>query len=211
MMSFCKQPLRTSLLVAAMGGALAAGPATAQRAATAPTGTSTTPTGIATTPTGMSTTPTGMSTTPTGMSSTPTGISNTPTGISNTPTGMSPVPPAVESSPTIDTTLPAVPAPPASTSVGTPPPIIIPPPSPLGTNSALGTNPGTTGIVPSKSELSSSAFDMLDTSKRGFVTREDVAKLPGFDSAFQQADENKDGRLSLGEFDRAWMIYSQQL
>jgi hypothetical protein len=51
---------------------------------------------------------------------------------------------------------------------------------------------------------------MLDMSRRGFVTRDDVAKVPGFDSAFQQADENNDGRLSQDEFTRAWMDYSRR-
>jgi len=51
---------------------------------------------------------------------------------------------------------------------------------------------------------------MLDAGKRGFVTRGDTAKLAGFDTAFQQADENNDGRLSEDEFARAWMTYSRQ-
>ena len=46
--------------------------------------------------------------------------------------------------------------------------------------------------------------------KRGFITRTDTANLPGFESAFQQADENNDGRLSQDEFARAWAIYSLQ-
>ncbi len=54
------------------------------------------------------------------------------------------------------------------------------------------------------------AFDKLDAGKRGFVTRADVTNLPGFESAFQQADENNDGRLSQDEFARAWAIYSLQ-
>jgi hypothetical protein len=112
----------------------------------------------------------------------------------------------------------APPSPPsaASTSVGT-----VPTPSPLGTNSTvttspsgfgtnLSTTPSTVGAVPSKSMLPSPAFDMLDMSRRGFVTRDDVAKVPGFDSAFQQADENNDGRLSQDEFTRAWMDYSRR-
>ena len=108
----------------------------------------------------------------------------------------------------------APPSPPsaASTSVGTTPPA-----SPLGTNSDVltspsgrGTSASTIGAVPNKSALTSSAFDMLDTGKRGFVTRDEAAKLPGFDSAFQQADENSDDRLSEAEFARAWISYSRQ-
>jgi Ca2+-binding EF-hand superfamily protein len=68
----------------------------------------------------------------------------------------------------------------------------------------------TAGVVPSKQEIPAMAFDKLDPGKRGFVTRADVANLPGFESAFQQADENNDGRLSQDEFARAWEIYSLQ-
>jgi len=137
----------------------------------------------------------------------------------------------------VGTPAPPAPSSAASTSVGTTPPpspsgatspLSAPSPlgatspsgnpSPLGTSSDVMTspnglgisNPSTVGTTPNKSELTSSAFDMLDTGKRGFVTREDVAKLPGFDTAFQQADENNDGRLSQDEFDRAWMTYSRQ-
>jgi hypothetical protein len=124
----------------------------------------------------------------------------------------SPAPPSIG----VGTGAPPSPPSAASTSVGT-----VQPPSPLGANPAgtaspsgfntnPSTSPGTAGVVPSKSVLPSPAFDMLDTSRRGFVTRDDVAKLPGFDSAFQQADENNDGRLSESEFTRAWMNYSRQ-
>jgi len=68
----------------------------------------------------------------------------------------------------------------------------------------------TAGVVPSKQEIPAMAFDKLDPGKRGFITRTETANLPGFESAFQQADENNDGRLSQDEFARAWAIYSLQ-
>ena len=62
--------------------------------------------------------------------------------------------------------------------------------------------------TPSKSETAPSAFEKLDASHSGFVTREQVAKLDGFDKAFTQADKNKDGKLSQDEFNTAWAIYT---
>jgi hypothetical protein len=46
--------------------------------------------------------------------------------------------------------------------------------------------------TPSKSETAVSAF----------------AKLEGFDKAFDQADKNKDGKLTQSEFEVAWGMYS---
>jgi hypothetical protein len=76
-----------------------------------------------------------------------------------------------------------------------------------GAGSAGG---GPIGDVPSKQEISAKAFDKLTAGKREFVTRADVAGLPGFDSAFEQADANHDGRLTEDEFNTAWTIYTRQ-
>ncbi len=64
------------------------------------------------------------------------------------------------------------------------------------------------GIVPNTAELPDSAFAKLDANNKGYVTLDDVAQLPGFESAFRQADQNHDGRLNPSEFDSAWAIYT---
>lgn len=66
------------------------------------------------------------------------------------------------------------------------------------------------GIVPSRSELPMSAFNKLDNGSKGYVTRDDVTQLEGFESAFMQADQNRDGRLNASEFNSAWAIYTGQ-
>ena len=63
-------------------------------------------------------------------------------------------------------------------------------------------------VTPSKSETAASAFEKLDKSHLGYVTRADAAKLNGFDKAFEQADKDKDGKLSRAEFNAAWAIYT---
>jgi hypothetical protein len=63
-------------------------------------------------------------------------------------------------------------------------------------------------IIPSKAELPDAAFKKLDAGAKGYVSKDDVRELNGFDKAFLQADVNKDGKLSPGEFDRAWAYYT---
>ena len=82
-----------------------------------------------------------------------------------------------------------------------------------GGSTAYGAGPtggGPIGDMPSRQEISAKAFDKLTEGKREFVTRADVAGLPGFDSAFEQADADHDGRLTQDEFNTAWTIYSRQ-
>ena len=63
-------------------------------------------------------------------------------------------------------------------------------------------------MTPNKSETASSAFEKLDAAHAGYVTKEQAAKLDGFDKAFTRADKNKDGKLDRDEFKAAWAIYT---
>lgn len=80
--------------------------------------------------------------------------------------------------------------------------------TPAATSNGPAAQPMPRGIVPNKSELAISAFHKLDPDNRGYVTRDDVAQLAGFESAFAQADQNRDGRLNASEFNSAWAIYT---
>jgi len=73
---------------------------------------------------------------------------------------------------------------------------------PNGSNPPSQTSP----MAPGKSDTAVSAFQKLDTAKAGYVTKEQAAKLNGFD--FTQADKNKDGKLDRDEFNAAWGVYS---
>jgi len=72
-----------------------------------------------------------------------------------------------------------------------------------------GSNPSSqmSSMAPSKSDNAASAFEKLDSAKAGYVTKEQAAKLNGFD--FTQADKNKDGKLDREEFNAAWGAYSK--
>ena len=61
--------------------------------------------------------------------------------------------------------------------------------------------------VPDKSDSAETAFKKLDRAAKGYVTLEDVAVLPGFATAFTNADSSHLGRLNLIGFTRAWTAY----
>jgi hypothetical protein len=61
--------------------------------------------------------------------------------------------------------------------------------------------------MPSKTDSADVAFKKLDRSAKGYVTLEDVAGLPGFATAFTNADSSHLGRLNLTAFTRAWTAY----
>jgi hypothetical protein len=66
----------------------------------------------------------------------------------------------------------------------------------------------TKAAAPSKAEPPASAFRKLDTSGKGYVTKDEAKAVSGFDKAFQDNDANHDGKLSSEEFKKAWAEYS---
>jgi hypothetical protein len=61
------------------------------------------------------------------------------------------------------------------------------------------------GGLPSRTENSLSAFDKLDTARQGYVTREEINRLPNAaEIPFDRADMNHDGHLDANEFQSAW-------
>jgi hypothetical protein len=64
------------------------------------------------------------------------------------------------------------------------------------------------GPIPSRSETAMEAFGKLNRANAGYLTWDDVRQLDGFETAFQQADQNRDGRLNPAEFNSAWAMYT---
>jgi len=63
-------------------------------------------------------------------------------------------------------------------------------------------------ITPAKAELADSAFKKLDATNKGYVDREDVRGLDGFEAAFAAADPGRSGKLTSAQFKKAWALYT---
>ena len=72
-----------------------------------------------------------------------------------------------------------------------------------------GTGPATVLSVPSRGDTAQTAFRALDPINRGFVTRADTDRIAGF-QGFDNADTDRDGRLTLEEFQNAWNRFAPQ-
>ena len=59
------------------------------------------------------------------------------------------------------------------------------------------------------SSASNAKFQSLDKNKDGFLTRDEVRGIPDYGKAFDQADDNKDGKLDSGEFLKAEAIHDR--
>jgi len=136
-----------------------------------------------------------------GIPSTP-GLPTTPTpGMPTTPT------PGLPASGLPPSATQAIPPPANSASPGYGGQGYAPTPAPTSPMTAA------TGPVPDPRTLSRSddpgrAFRALDPLNRGYVTRADTDKIAGF-MGFDNADTDRDGRLTPGEFQNAWRYFAQ--
>jgi hyperosmotically inducible protein len=62
----------------------------------------------------------------------------------------------------------------------------------------------------SQGEPADPKFGRVDTNGDGYVSREEAAKVRGFEQAFTEADENRDGKLDAAEFVKAEAIHERK-
>jgi hyperosmotically inducible protein len=53
-------------------------------------------------------------------------------------------------------------------------------------------------------------FNRIDTNADGYVSRDEAKQLRGFDKAFTEADDNRDGKLDAAEFTKAQSIHDRE-
>ena len=58
-------------------------------------------------------------------------------------------------------------------------------------------------------EVPNPAFQKLDTDRDGYISRDEAAKLRGFEKAVDEADDNRDGKLDRDEFVKAQAIHER--
>jgi hyperosmotically inducible protein len=53
-------------------------------------------------------------------------------------------------------------------------------------------------------------FSRLDADRDGYVSRDEAKPLRGYDQAFSEADDNRDGKLDAAEFTKAQSIHDRE-
>jgi len=72
---------------------------------------------------------------------------------------------------------------------------------------ALGAAFGTASVMaPARAQTANPKFLSMDKNSDGFITRDEVVGIRWYDKAFDQADENRDGRIDQTEFTKAESI-----
>jgi hyperosmotically inducible protein len=56
---------------------------------------------------------------------------------------------------------------------------------------------------------SGAEFKRVDANRDGYVSRDEARKIKGFDKAFQQADDDRNGKLDAEEFTKAQAVYDR--
>jgi hyperosmotically inducible protein len=75
--------------------------------------------------------------------------------------------------------------------------------------SAIGTAGAASAASTEKEVPAYPEFSKLDTNRDGYLNRDEARKIPGFDKAFKEADDNRDGRLDAAEFAKAQVIHDR--
>ena len=66
------------------------------------------------------------------------------------------------------------------------------------------------GAAPAAESGTTTDFTKYDTNRDGFVSREEAAKISDFSGAFDESDDNRDGRLDSAEFLKAQSFHERQ-
>ncbi|MGH8669961.1 MAG: BON domain-containing protein [Burkholderiales bacterium] len=65
-------------------------------------------------------------------------------------------------------------------------------------------------LAVSSSAASATTFQELDRNADGLISKNETSAIPGYEAAFGEADENRDGRLNPDEFFKAESIHERQ-
>lgn len=74
---------------------------------------------------------------------------------------------------------------------------------------AAGTVAAASAAGPEKAMPAYPEFSKLDTNRDGFLSRDETRKITGFDKAFKEADDDRDGKLDAAEFTKAQAIHDR--